>query len=166
MYGALALLSALAFQDAPKWDELRSEAGNFIIWLPVKADYEAKETEFNGATLKLHQFIATGETMRYAVIYTDYDMSVTSASDDDRINAERDSFMKGLDGKLDKEKKLTLSKNPGRACFVSTDSLKIETRIYLVKNRVYMTMALGEKEKYDESAARKALDSFKLIDEK
>lgn len=162
----LALLASLLVplaQDKVEWQELRSEEGNFLVWLPGKAEYQKGESQRNGQKIVTHQWtLSLSDDDVFIVAHNE----IPNLKDvEAELDSSRDGAVEKTKGKLLKEKKRSMGRFPGRHVWVEADGYVVEARFAIVQNRQYLVLAVGLKDKAKTDLIRKVLDSMKLIDE-
>jgi hypothetical protein len=105
-----------------------------------------------------------GETSLHVISYTFPRGGHTTVSDQKRLDAFRDGFVKSFKGKVLKEKKIELDGHPGRDLRIqpSTAAQLIRARVFVVKERRYQIYAKGPSETVSSQDVDEFLDSFKL----
>lgn len=159
---------ALAFiQDQPKWDEVRSAEGNFLLWMPAKPQTQSEDKETEDGKLTIHAWVCRMNSRAYVFVYSDYPQkTLDKNTTDGLIDADLEACIRQVKGKETKRKAVTMSKHPGKAAWLETeDGRKGEVRAFLVGRRMYMIFAFAQNESFDEAEARKFIDSLKLIEE-
>ena len=82
---------------------------------------------------------------------------------DKRLDQARDGAIASVGGKKRSEEKIKLKGHPGREIVIEKDSeVVVRMRIYLVKNRLYQVMVLGNGPVFPAKDAGFFLDSFRL----
>ena len=166
---ACAWLLALApVQDkpAPPWEELRSVEGSFSVLLPGKPEQQTQPLQEGKVKLSYVSHVVSQGQMTYLVSFTIYPPEMRSDPDRKAAAALR-GFLRSVKGKAGPEKKTPLG---GASLATSTFEVEEsgmvgEVRIGFIAGRLYQLVAMGPKDKYQKDDVKKALDSFKLLDE-
>jgi hypothetical protein len=104
-------------------------------------------------------FTAGSQQGIFVVAYADY-----AVSDPKReLDANRDSFLKGMKATLVSESDIKLQDNPGREIKATRDNLSIRSRIYLVGIRYYQIVAITPATLPSNLEADKFFASFELM---
>ncbi|MCA1558386.1 MAG: hypothetical protein LC731_07600 [Acidobacteria bacterium] len=120
------------------WTKFSSPEGRFTVLMPLepKMEEESKDTSVGRVVMRF--FTAGSEKGIFVVAYADY--SVCDAKRE--LDANRDSFLRGMKATLVSESDIKLQDNPGREIKAVRDNLSIRSRIYLVGRRYYQIMAI------------------------
>jgi len=151
---------------APKL--LKSEDGGFEIQTPITLKEESQSTPTAAGNIMLHMY--TGETndRAYVVGYADYPAALVKMNDPQKLlDGARDGNIGSFQGKIVEEKKITIDGFPGRELTVdarlkNTIDANMRARFYIVNNRLYQIMVIGEKGKISTTDMDSFLQSFKL----
>lgn len=145
--------------QATEWGKFSAPEGRFTVLLPDKPvrDDQSKVTPV-GKVL-MHFFTARSETGVFIVAYTDYAIGDAKRE----LDANRDSFLKGMKATLVSESDIKLQGNPGREIKATRDELNIRSRIYLVGKRYYQAVAITPATLPGNVEADKFLTSFELL---
>jgi hypothetical protein len=141
-----------------QWARLSSPEGRFSILMPGRPlrDEQSKDTP-NGKVV-MRFFTARSEGGVFIVAYADYNISDAKAE----LDANRDSFLKGMKATLISESDIKLEGNPGREIKATREQLSIRSRIYLVGKRYYQAIAITPATLPGDVEADRFLSSFEL----
>jgi hypothetical protein len=161
-YGLAVLLTALcaagAAAQAPA--EFRSEKGRFVVKLPGTPE-EMKQTSQG---VDVFMYLLKKPPLVYIVGYGDYPQAtINQAGAEGMLNADRDSFVKAVKGKVLTEKRVTLDGNPGRDILIQGENAHFHLRQFLVERRLYQVVSGGTREAVDSKAGKDFQESFKLL---
>jgi len=161
----LTALVAPPCPAAPAVKAFRSKAGRFSVKAPGKPVEQQQAVDTAAGKVMLHTSVFQSGNQAFIASYADYPAAtVKSANRTAMLDGVRDGFVSNVQGTLLKERKLTFKTFPGREFRVETGSgLIMLVRVYLVRNRLYQTVAGAAKDKFPEADAKKFLDSFALI---
>lgn len=160
----IALIVSAAFvaeapaQEAPPWAKFSSPEGRFSVLMPAKPLREEQTKETRGAKVVMRFFTAGSQQGVFIVAYADYKMGPAKQE----LDANRDSFLRGMKATLVSESDITLQENPGREIKAERDRLSIRSRIYLVGGRYYQVVALTAATLPGNLEADKFFASFEL----
>ncbi len=149
------------------WKEFQSKEGGFSVLLPGAPveEKQAVQTELGPIEVRTFTFGLKENVGAYVVSFNDYPVELVKQSDPQKmLDGARDGAVRTVKGRLLSEKKITLDGAPGRELRIEAPgTLVIQSRIYLVKNRLYQILAVTQKEKAADAEITKFRDSFKLV---
>jgi hypothetical protein len=162
----LVLLVALAAAgcggDGLEWKEVTSQEGGFKVLMPPGATKLHAEEEPPVGKITLTDLTVKQKGVGYFVGWADLPPKPPFDPAD---------FVKGVAKRYDNaevksSKEVTIQDNPGREFELeSPKGRKIVGRLYVVKNRLYELIVIGEGSQAPPSEeARKFFDSFRLLD--
>lgn len=153
--------AAHAFLQTTEWTKFSSPEGRFVILVPDAPvrDEQSKVTAVGKVIM--HFFTTRSETGVFIVAYADYAIGDVKQE----LDANRDSFLKGMKATLVSESDIKLQGNPGREIKAARDQLSIRSRIYLVGKRYYQAVAITPATLPGDVEANKFLTSFELLPE-
>lgn len=157
---ALAILFAAATTASPqgaiKWSTLSPEKGGFTLRMPG----EPKEQIESKQDFTFHMYTVATEGAFYLAGYGDYAPTVR-LNVEGELAANRDNFVKGLDGaKLLTSQSTTLDSHPGLEFTGESPQGRFRSRVYLVGNRVFQILAFEFAGKDDSENVKRFLASF------
>lgn len=162
------LVSSLLAQSGGSgdWSKYSSPEGKFSVLLPGEPKHSTS-TE-NGAVLNNFELLQS--PLIYMIVFSDYPSATLEKPIDVRLNAERDSFVKGLSANVQSEKRFKFQKGSHElpALQFVSDSAKPNANfkcvVVLDGTRVYF-IGVGSLKGYDSTVQMdKFLDSFKLTE--
>jgi glucose/arabinose dehydrogenase len=157
------LLGAVQDGLPANWKTVEFPDGRFSVALPD--GYTKKNQKVNTAAGSLEVTMVVGEGSKdtlFVVSYCDYSKAdLEKGGIAKRLDYARDGAVNSAGGKLRQEMEINLDRHPGRDLVIEKDGeVVVRTRIYLVENRLYQVMTLGN---VPAKEARAFLDSFRLI---
>jgi hypothetical protein len=178
---SLALKSArppspvpIVIQQGPEWETFNSPEGRFSILTPTKPKVEVKEVDSEVGKLTLYTYASNSRAAYFMVSYADYPIDVTGDRREAVLDGVRGGVIKGIEGELISEKKITITSSggeaatsyPGREFYAAKTIEGSETvftwRIYLVGRRLYQMVAATTKANSTTPDIQKYLTSFEL----
>lgn len=154
-----AFVSEALAQEAPPWTKFSSAEGRFSVRMPANPLREEQTKDANGDKVVMRFFTAGSDQGVFIVAYADYRMGPPKQE----LDANRDSFLRGMKATLVSESDIKLQDNPGREIKAERDRLSIRSRIYLVGGRYYQVVALTHATLPGNLAADRFFASFELI---
>jgi hypothetical protein len=153
-----AVCVAEAFAQTPPWTKFSSPEGRFSVLMPAAPLREEQSKDARGNKVVMHFFTAGSQQGIFIVAYADYKMGGVKQE----LDANRDSFLRGMKATLVSESDIKLQENPGREIRAERDRLSIRSRIYLVGTRYYQVVAITPATLPGNLEADKFLASFEL----
>ena len=157
------LLGAVQEDLPPNWKVVESTAGRFTVSMPETYTEKKQPVKTAKDTLEVVMLVAEGRNdALFVVSYSDYPAAdLKTGGVEKRLDYARDGAVSSARGKLRSEKPIMLDANPGRDIVIEKDGeIVVRTRIYLVKNRLYQVMTLGN---VPAKECATFLESFRLI---
>ena len=151
-------LIAEASAQTVEWKKFSSPEGRFNVLMPGRPLREEESKETLRGKVVMHFFTVGSEKGVFVVAYADYAMSDAKRE----LDANRDSFLKGMKATLIAESDIKLQENPGREIKAARDNLSIRSRIYLVGGRYYQIVAVTPATLPANLEAERFLNSFEL----
>lgn len=142
-----------------EWTKFSSPEGRFSVLMPNQPlnDDQSKETPVGKVVM--HFFTSRSGTGIFIVAYSDYAIGDAKRE----LDANRDTFLKGMKATLIAESDIKLQGNPGRDIKATRDQLNIRSRIYLVGKRYYQAVAITPASLPGDVEADRFLTSFQLL---
>ena len=155
----LSLASSLQAFQTDTWIKFAPADGGFSVMLPAQPK-EMESTPVKDFTAHTFGLVVGGAV--YVICYGDYAPSVHLNTDAELL-ANRDNFVKGLDGSATSTTKIDLDGRKGIEFTGESSRYNLESRVFISGNRVYQ-VAVGV-EKGTDNAANNArfLRSFAFI---
>lgn len=147
-----------ALAQAQPWTRFNSPEGRFSVLMPANPLREEQTKEVRGDKVVMRFFTAGSEQGVFIVAYADYKMGPAKQE----LDANRDSFLRGMKATLISESDIKLQENPGREIRAERDRLSIRSRIYLIGNRYYQVVAITPATLPGNLQADRFLASFEL----
>ncbi len=160
-----AALTLRAAESEPK--PFTSKDGRFTISFPGKPETSSSALKTPDGEMDLHVFkFARKDKELYTVVYSDYPPEKLNQTDPERrLDAARDGGLDATHGKLVKETKIKGEGFTGRDIEIELQGATRLYRMILVRNRLYVIMAIPDSSKTGTAEAKKFLDSFKVAKE-
>jgi hypothetical protein len=149
-------------------EEFSSEAGNFSISTPKTMEETQQSVQTPVGPINIYTFTAESNDSAYVVAYSDYPPEIVAQSDPEMLlDSSRDGALNNLGGTLVSEEVIDLDGNPGRSLVIDTatetgDKATINSRIYLVNNRLYQILVVTPESKAEKVDSAAFLESFSL----
>jgi hypothetical protein len=161
--GALALCG---FES--QWVPYTAKDGSFTVNLPGTPKVETNSQKVGAINVVSTMYSMGDDSSGFiAVQTTDIPPGAPSLTNEQRLNGARDGSVANVAGaRLVSDKAITLGKWPGREYDVSVGANLMHCRIYMVKKRLYMMMALTTDGKPSMAEVRAFFNSFKLGEQK
>jgi hypothetical protein len=153
------LLAARAPAQTTAWTKFSSPEGRFAVMMPGQPMREEESKETLAGKVVMHFFTVGSGQGLFIVAYADYRIGDVKRE----LDANRDSFLKGMQATLVSESDIKLQENPGREIRAARDKLSIRSRIYLVGKRYYQVVAITPATLPASLEADKFLTSFELV---
>jgi hypothetical protein len=163
----VVLIAFLTSCQQATWKEFSSGEGTFSILMPGTPTEKTQKVNTQAGAIDMHLFTLVQKGVAYLAIYNDYpEVFVQARNADKMLDGARDGAVSSIQGKLLSELIISLDKYPGREIRIEAPDGKhtIQTRIYLVKNRLYQVGVVTPKEGSFSEDVTKFLDSFKLLE--
>jgi hypothetical protein len=165
----LAVLTALAVPaSAQEWKKFSGDSGRFSVDLPGEPKQQKQEVPTDAGKITLTMYIVEAGNGGYFVALSDFPAALVQAADPEALltNA-RDGAVRNVRGKLTGDKAITLGEYKGREIQFEAGNatMKIvgQARLYLVGNRLYQLLVVGQQAEALEQSAR-FFNSFRLAD--
>ncbi len=153
------------------WKEFISEEGRFSVLLPGTPKEVVHEIDSPFGKSRGHYFNLT-TFADFGFSYTQFPLAVENPELAKRLlDRARDGLLATLEGKLSEEKEISLDGHPGR--FIKAELASGDTyrhKVFIVGSRSYQIVFISRDKgappavlSYHDSAAKKFLDSFKLL---
>lgn len=159
---SLVILMAAAWQapaQTAQWTKFSSPEGRFSVLMPGRPVREEQSKDTSVGKVVMHFFTTRTQTGIFVVAYADYAISEPKRE----LDANRDTFIKGMKATLVSESDIKLLEHPGREIKAERDQLSIRSRIYLVGNRYYQMVTITPATLPGNLEADKFLTSFELV---
>jgi hypothetical protein len=157
---------AFGFQLPSDWVSFNSPEGRFSIGAPTKPQENVKDIDSDVGKLQLHSFASSSAIAYFMVSYGDYPNEPAADRRELVLDGVRDGVIKGLEGELISETKISINGYPGRQLLARKTIEGSETtfnwRIYLVGPRVYQVAVATKKSDSATPEITKFLNSFRL----
>ncbi len=161
-----ASLCGLAAEHEHEWSVYQPGNCACYIKLPANPEYQTNIVD----AMATHVYTAKDATKSPAFIYSigfgDYPKQKVAETDGAKklLDADRDSFLKAVNGKLLAETTIAKDNHPGRAALISGEDGKAHymLREYLVENRIFQLVVCIPATMEDDPDVTKFFDSFQL----
>jgi len=171
----VALLMAAALlvgcgggEDA--WKEFRSEAGGFSILMPGTPTEETQTQATELGDIDIHMFSYEAKYVAYMVGYNLLPQAIVALSAPDALlDGACEGQSSSVGGVELSRKEIALDGYPGREMEIQAEDegqvRTLHTRIYLVKDKLYQILVVGDEDQRGAEDTLKFLDSFKLLEQ-
>ena len=162
------LLFTACNNTPPPPEVFSSESGQFEIAAPAPFEETQQSVETPVGPVEIYTFTAETENTAYVVAYSDYPAEIIEQTDPQALlDSSRDGAVSNLGGTLVSEEVIDLAGNPGRSLVISAaanqeQAATINSRIYLVDNRLYQVLVVAPEGEETPDDASLFLDSFDL----
>ena len=143
-----------------QWPRFSSPEGRFSILLPGRPLREDQTKETPVGRVEMHIFTSRTEGGIYVVAYADYAFGDAKRE----LDANRDSFLKGMKATLLSESDINIKGNPGREINAWREQLTIRTRMYLVGKRYYQMFVIVPTPQAVLEDTNRFFNSFELVE--
>lgn len=167
LVGAL-MLTACNSDNPPAPETFASETGEFSIAAPAAFEETQQSVETPVGPVDIYTFTAETDDTAYVVAYSDYPTEIIEQTDPQvLLDSSRDGAVTNLGGTLVSEEVIDLEGNPGRSLVINAtanedQAATINSRIYLVDNRLYQVLVVAPEGESTPEASETFLDSFDL----
>jgi hypothetical protein len=142
---ALPILLGAAQDDS--WKLFEPKDAGFSVKMPVMPTEKKQSVKTATGKLDVILHIADGRNdSLFVVSYSDFDKADLKKKEDveKRLEQARDGAIASARGKLRSDDKIKLKEHSGREIVIEKDGeVVVKMRIFLVKNRLYQVMVLG-----------------------
>jgi hypothetical protein len=158
-FACLMLAARASAQETPAWTKFSSPEGRFAVMMPGQPLREEESKQTLAGKVVMRFFTVGSPQGIFVVAYADYPMGNVKQE----LDANRDSFLRGMQATLVSESDIKLQENPGREIRATREKLAIRSRIYIVGTRYYQVMAITPATLPAGLEADKFLTSFELL---
>lgn len=166
---AAALLAGCGGGEAA-WTEFKSEAGGFSLLMPGEPTEEVQTQPTEVGDIDIHMFTYETQDTAYMGGYNLLPQAIVDLSEP---NAMLDSACNGqvssTGGVEVSRQEIALGAYPGRDLEIRIEDASgvktLHTRIYLVENKLYQILVVGDENQSGAEDTLKFLDSFKLLEQ-
>ena len=146
------------------WQEFRSGEGRFTALFPGTPQPKTQTVFTAIGNVTAFMYMVDSSDGAVGVMYADYPPALVQQGDVTKmLDGARDGAIANVKGKLVEESRSSLQGAPGREYLIQIkESAFCRSRIYLVKNRLYIVQALGSKQQVQSREAERFLDSFEF----
>jgi hypothetical protein len=163
----LPLVLGAAQDNLPKdWKAFTSKEGGFTVALPSAPTKDKRTVKTATGNVEVTVYLVEVKDQgSYVVTFSEFpDEALKGGTDEKRLDKARDGAVQSAKGKLKSEKRIKLKEYPGRELAIEGEATGgVRTRIYIVKNRLYQTVAAGGAAFLQSKETSQFLDSFNLI---
>ena len=164
---AAILLLTSCFQQAKRksaqsdWIVFSPKNGGFSVKLPSKPTERSlpQSTEPGQISSPLYELASEG--LNYVITYKDHPFSEDSQTDE-FLKRAADAGITGAGGKVTSNKPISLDGYPGREVKGDNAGFLYQSRVYLVKQRLYLLIVWLPADQTSSENAAKFFESFKL----
>lgn len=163
---ALPLLLGAGQDDLPAgWKTVAPKGAGFSVAMPAAPTEKKQKVPTATGTLEVVMQVADGRNdSLFVVSYCDFPgPELKKAEVDKRLDQARDGALASARGKKRSEEPIKLGGHAGREIVIEKDGeVVVKMRIFLVKNRLYQVMVLGNGPVFASKDVGVFLDSFRL----
>ncbi|HEX3020720.1 MAG TPA: hypothetical protein VHP36_10480 [Chitinispirillaceae bacterium] len=167
-----ALVAAFAGQlkndmigrDFSNFKEFSSPDSSFTVMLPKDVKEQKQTANSQLGPMGLLSYIARVKHHEFSITYTDYpDSFITTADSKEFLDDAVEDAVRIVQGTLLSEGIVNLNGHPGREMRIEgPQKIIVESKIYLVGNRLYQIMAISEPGHSFDKEVYKMFSSFKI----
>jgi len=145
--------------------ELKPAGGGFAVTMPGKAQYQKQTSGVPGGSVDIHTYLVTDNGLIYLVGYGEYpEQAVRGKTAKQVLEGDRDGFVKATDGKILKQKDISLGGNTGIEFDVATaKGAEMRVQEFLVGRRVYQVVFGGQKGSLAKAEGANFFKSFRFV---
>jgi hypothetical protein len=145
------------------WVVFSPKDGGFSVKLPSKPTEQSlpQSTEAGRTPPPLYELTSGG--LKYVITYKDHPFSVEGAQRDKLLDMGAEAGITGAGGKVVSNKPISLDDYPGREVKGEMGGFLNQSRVYLVKQRLYLLIVWLPADKAGSENAAKFLESFKIV---
>ena len=147
--------------NAGAWVRLDSEEGRFSVLLPELAKDQAETNNSAKGPYTTHLFVVRTTKGVYLVGWVDYDPSFNFGVQSE-LEANRDNFVKGVQGTLLNTTRISLEGNPGLEFTAETPQMFYKSRVYIIGRRPYQLIAGSNKGQDNADNVARFFESFEV----
>ncbi len=149
------------------WKQFSSSKGNFKVLMPGKTSQLKRIVNTDAGKITVYGFraIRPNEAV-YGVTYSDVPSKIIKTPKDvnDLFNGTIQGFAESVQGSVVSQRNIKLGTYPGREIKVQIfGGATAKSRMYLVKQRLYQTLAVTKKEESLSKSINGFLNSFQVI---
>ena len=143
------------------WVRLNSEEGRFSVLLPELVKDHAETNSSEKGPYTTHLFVARTTKGVYLIGWVDYDPAFNFGVQSE-LEANRDNFVKGVQGTLLNTTRIELNGNPGLEFTAETPQTFYKSRVYIIGRRPYQLIAGSNKGQDNADNVARFFDSFEV----
>jgi len=148
--------------DQSKWIEFSPKDGAFSIMIPDQPAQRSLSHNTDKGHGDAPLFELTKDDIKYVITYLDYPFSVEAGERDKLLTMGAEAGITNVGGKVVSNKAITLDIYPGREVEGEMQGIVYQSRVFLVKQRLYLLIVWTPSKKTGTENAMKFLESFKL----
>ena len=150
--------------------KLKNAQSDWIVFAPKDGGYSVK-LPWKPTALSLPHDTAEGrilyelihEDLKYVVGYMNQPISVETADRDKFLSTAAESGITSSGGKVLRNTSISLNGFPGREVTGEMEGFSYRSRVYLVRQRLYLLIVWQLPNKTDSENAAKFFDSFQIV---
>jgi len=153
--------------------ELKSAHADWVVFSPKDGGFSVKLPS-NPTERPLPQGVEAGRTpspvyeltsggLKYVITYKDHPFSVEGAQRDKLLEMGAEAGITGAGGKVVSNKPISLDDYPGREAKGEMGGSLYQSRVYLVKQRLYLLIVWLPADKAGSESAARFFESFKIV---
>ena len=149
--------------DQSDWIVLSPKDGGFSVKLPSKPTERSlpQGTETGQTPSPVYEL--TSGSLKYVITYKDHPFDVEGAQRDKLLEMGAEAGIIRAGGKVVSNKPISLDEYPGREVKGEMGGFLNQSRVYLVKQRLYLLIVWLPADKAGSENAAKFFESFKIV---
>ena|SRR5437016_3415485 len=149
------LLTFSIYAAQTEWVNVAPIGGGFSVMMPAKPTEDSKVDKDYSS----HSLMLTKDATIYILEYGDYAPTI-KLDPAGELAANRENFVKTVEGKLLESKEISLQGRSGLAFSAESANLSVKYRVYIFGNRVFMLAGAIKKGETDFQNVDRFLTSF------
>jgi len=143
--------------------EFSPKDGGFSIMMPDKPSQRdlSHNTDNGKASSPLYEL--TKDAFKYVITYLDYPFSAEGKERDKLLDTGAEAGITNVGGKVVSNTPISIDSYPGREVKGEMQGILYRSRVYLVRQRLYLLIVWMPTTKASSENATKFLESFKLV---
>ncbi|NJP04392.1 MAG: hypothetical protein HC837_01535 [Chloroflexaceae bacterium] len=136
--------------------------------MPGTPEESSQNVDTDAGGMGLNTYQVALSNVAYTVMYSDFPQDMIDLVDAaELLKGGQEGALGSLDGTLISEREIDLNGHPGREIVAESQIEGIDAvlkgRFYLVNNRLYQTLVIGQKDRVTDEDMNRFLDSFSVL---
>jgi hypothetical protein len=163
----IACLAAQTPGTPNRWKEYPAPEQGFSVSLPAPPTVKSRTINSQTGKMVIHMFTCQQGATSFTITCTEYVEGVLRPELADQVfDAVRDGMIKGINGKLVGEHRITLDRFPGKEVDCQGGNGTVgRMRIYMVGNRLYQVIGATQEGARGGTLVSRFMTSFQLLRE-